>query len=333
MNTPLVDTYGRTINYLRVSVTDRCNLRCAYCTQEDMTFIPHPKILRYEEILRIIRIARLSGVGKVRLTGGEPFARKDFTDFVVRVAKENPGMDIRITTNGTMVEPHLAKLKSHGIDRLNISLDTLDAATFKKITGVDKFSHTFSTIVSAVNMGFTVKINAVALKGISDVEMGAFVSLAKNLPVQLRFIELMPMSRCQPYGKEMFVSCDEILAEAGKHARLIPVERHSETAGPARVFDIHGGLGSFGVISAVSQHFCNTCNRLRITPGGHLRTCLFSDKEYNLRNMLRNPKVSDEAIKRLFSNANRNKPLGYMLLKSHERDASVCDTRMSAIGG
>ena len=333
MNAPLVDTHGRKVNYLRVSVTDRCNLRCAYCTQEDMAFIPHPDILRYEEILRLIRIANKSGVSKVRLTGGEPFARKNFADFVVQVAKENSEMDIRITTNGTLVEPHLAKLKQNGIDRLNISLDTVDRKTFKKITGLDMFSHTFSTIVSAVSMGFTVKVNAVALKGISDVEMGAFISLAKNLPIQLRFIELMPMSRCQPYGKEMFISCADILEEAGKHARLTPVERHSETSGPARVYDIAGGMGSFGVISAVSQHFCNTCNRLRITPGGTLRTCLFSDKEYNLRKMLRNSKVSDKAIKQLMLNANHNKPLGYMLLKSHEKEASVCQTRMSSIGG
>lgn len=329
----LTDKLGRTVSYLRLSVTDRCNLRCLYCMTHDFKFIPHPSILRYEEMMNLIDIASSMGITKLRLTGGEPFARKGFVDFVSNILTRHPEMDLRITTNGTLVEQHIDKLAAMGVKRLNISLDTLDAEKYANITGFNKLQAVLNTVKSSLEAGINIKINAVAMKGFNDSELPDFLDLASRYPLDMRFIEFMPMGEDTRWDESVFWPAKEILEQARTYKHLIPVAETAETRGPARVYDIDNGKGRLGLISPVSSHFCGTCNRLRITSDGKLRTCLFSDKVYNLRGLLRNQKLGKEHLIEVLKKATESKPLGYRLLENKEKNHGVCDTQMSAIGG
>ncbi|CCO25372.1 GTP 3',8-cyclase MoaA [Maridesulfovibrio hydrothermalis] len=328
----LTDKIGRDVSYLRLSVTDRCNLRCVYCVTKDFKFIPHPEILRYEEMLRLIDLAATMNIKKLRLTGGEPFARRGFMGFVAEIMQRHEDMDLRITTNGTTIESLVPDLKKIGVKRLNISLDTLDRKTFEEVTGKDHLDDVLNTISACLSAGIKVKINAVAMKGVNDKELGSFINFAKENPLDMRFIEFMPMGD-DTKSDNNFWSADEILEQGQQFANLIPVKRTPENRGPARMYTIEGGKGRLGLISPVSSHFCGTCNRLRITSDGHLRTCLFSDKTYRLRNILRNPALGDDFLLRVIAAATRDKPLGYHLLESRSGSEGVCETQMSAIGG
>lgn len=328
----LQDKLGRSVSYLRLSVTDRCNLRCMYCVTKDFKYIPHPDILRYEEMLRLIDLAAGMNIKKLRLTGGEPFARKGFMDFVSRIMSEHNDMDLRITSNGTLIEPLVPELKKLGVNRLNISLDTLDRETFEQVTGKDHLKDVLGTIESCISNGIRVKINAVAMKGINDSELGSFIDFARRNPVDLRFIEFMPMGD-DTKSDSRFWSAEDILTQAAEFANLVPVKRTAENRGPARMYSIDEGKGRLGLISPVSSHFCGTCNRLRITSDGCLRTCLFSDRTYKLRNILRNPALGDDTLRKVIAAATLDKPLGYHLLESRTGCEGVCETQMSAIGG
>lgn len=329
----LTDKLGRTVSYLRLSVTDRCNLRCVYCVTKDFTFIPHPDILRYEEMLTLIDIAASLNITKLRLTGGEPFARKGFVDFIAKILSSHPEMDLRITTNGTLVEPYINELARLGVKRLNISLDTMDEKKYAEITGHNKLSSVIKTIEACLKAGIKLKINAVAMKGINDSELPLFLDLATEKPIDMRFIEFMPMGDETRWNENVFWSAKEILEQARTYRNLIPVAEADENKGPARMYNIEGGKGRLGLISPVSSHFCGTCNRLRITSDGKLRTCLFSDKVYNLRGILRNPKLGSENILKVIRMSTLNKPLGYTLLENKGKRNGVCGTQMSAIGG
>lgn len=328
----LTDKLGRSVSYLRLSVTDRCNLRCMYCMTKDFKYIPHPDILRYEEMLRLIDLAASMNIMKLRLTGGEPFARRGFMDFIGEIMARHADMDLRITSNGTMIESLVPDLKKMGVNRLNISLDTLNRETFKNITGRDHLEDVLKTISACLSAGIRVKVNAVAMKGINDVELGSFMDFARENPLDMRFIEFMPMGD-ETRSDSNFWSADEILIQAREFGNLIPVQRTAENRGPARMYTIEGGKGRLGLISPVSSHFCATCNRLRITSDGHLRTCLFSDKTYQLRSILRNPALGDDSLRKVIAAATRDKPLGYHLLESRTKNEGVCTTQMSAIGG
>lgn len=328
----LTDARQRTVNYLRISVTDRCNLRCLYCSSQDKEFIPHPAILRYEELLEILGIARGLGINKVRFTGGEPFARRGFPEFVAGVPERFPGLDVRITTNATLLGPHLGYLREHGLERLNISLDTLDPATFARITGQDLFGTVHENILKAVDLGFSVKINAVAMKGINDRELGAFLDFLRVHPVDVRFIEFMPMGGSD-WRPEAVWTATEILEQARGLAELTPLPRGGSDDGPARVFSVAGARGRFGLISPLTDHFCGTCNRLRLTADGRLRTCLFSDRVYRLKGILRHPRLGPEAVRKVILLASARKPLGHDILLARAKGSGVCGTPMSAIGG
>ncbi len=327
----LKDARHRVVNYLRVSVTDRCNLRCVYCMSRDVRFLSHEDILRYEEIAALIRAAVKLGVGKVRITGGEPFARKGLVPFLSDLKQEMPGLDLRLTTNATLIEPHLAALRAGGVDRLNISLDSLDAATFERVTRLNAFETVMSAIRRSLDMGFHVKINAVAMRGVNEADLPAFIEFARENPVDVRFIEFMPMGD-SAWKPQSVWTADEILARARTMADLDPVPAGPD-AGPARVFEIRGGIGRFGVISPLSNHFCGTCNRLRVTADGRLRTCLFSDQTYRIKGILRHPRLSQDALIRVLQLATRKKPIGVELLRKRQEAGRVCATRMSAIGG
>jgi cyclic pyranopterin phosphate synthase len=328
----LTDSRGRGVSYLRLSVTDRCNLACLYCGSTPAGFVPHAEILRYEELLTLIGIAREIGIAKVRLTGGEPFARRDFLPFVARVHQAHPDLDLRITTNATLIGGLAPLIRQAGVSRLNVSLDSLDRANYERITGKDELSAVRRAVEECLAAGLALKINAVAMRGINDAELAAFLALARSAPLDVRFIEFMPMGRDTAFRAERFWPAPDILAEAQRHADLIPEPPGGPDAGPAKLFRIAGGLGRFGVISPLSDHFCATCNRLRITARGNLRTCLFSDREYRLKPLLRHPRLSTAAVRRVIELALKRKPVGHDLLEKRLGEA-VCGTRMSAIGG
>lgn len=332
-NLPRVrDIHGRTVSYMRISITDRCNLRCKYCMPFDAKFIPHHEILRYEEMEKLIALSSELGVNKVRLTGGEPFVRKGFTDFLRRVHEHNPDLDIRVTTNGTMLQGRVAEVAAAGVRYLNISLDTLRPGRFRELTGVDAHEDVLASIDAAIEAGITVKVNVVGLRGVNDDELGDFIDFAAQRDVDVRFIEFMPMGGCMPWTPEKLWPAEDILRRAGEHAEFRAAETRDENTGPVQIYELAGGRGRIGVISPLSSHFCGTCNRLRITSTGKLRTCLYSDRQYRLRPALSHPRLGGEAVKRIIRMAGRDKPLGYVLLKQRT-GGSVCSTRMSAIGG
>ncbi len=349
----LTDTHGRTVRYVRLSVTDRCNLRCTYCRSNiHEKFIPHANVLRYEELLRLVRVAVGLGVQKVRLTGGEPFARKGLLSFMESLHTAHPHVDIRLTTNATLVREHVPALRDIGVRTVNISLDSFNKETFARVTGRDLLHEVRATIDALLTHNIFVKINAVAMRGVNDGELRTFVDFARTHPVDVRFIEFMPMGSDTQWNNDIFWSAEDIVREAGQSAKLVPCVRNSQSDsapnildtpetsdiydGPARMFRIEGGQGRLGIITPLTNHFCHACNRLRITSDGFLRTCLFADKECALRNILRHPKLTeekgDDIIRHIFVTANRNKPLGTALLKARQAVA-VAKKNMVSIGG
>lgn len=329
----IVDSHGRVVRYMRLSVTDRCNLCCFYCRSSDnLQSIPHEDILTYEEMLSLAKAAQAMDIQKLRLTGGEPFVRRDFLAFLGMLREECPGLDVRITTNATLLSGKVPALKHLGVKRVNISLDTMDPAKFKEITGRDMFDRVRSGIDECLRYGLKVKINAVAARGVNDDELPKFIDFARNNPVDVRFIEFMPIGCATRWKGSTSWTSAEILEAARQHATLTPLPRSHDTDGPARVFTIDGGVGRIGLISPLTNHFCNTCNRLRITSDGKLRTCLFSDKEYNLRRVLRHPRLGLDAALKIMRLAAINKPIGHDLLRM-KLENQVCNKVMSSIGG
>jgi cyclic pyranopterin phosphate synthase len=328
------DEYGRQVSYLRLSVTDRCNLRCMYCwTCDGLSFIPHESILKYEEMLQLVDAAVGMGVEKVRLTGGEPFVRKDFLFLVESLVRRHPSLDVRITTNATLLAGKVAALRDLGVRYVNISLDTFERERFRRVAGRDMLRHVRRALDEVLEHGIGLKLNAVALRGFNDDELPVFLSFARRNAVDVRFIEFMPMGGCTRWSQENFWPASDILETARRHADLTPVEGRSRRSGPARLYSIEGGKGRFGLITPLSDHFCKSCNRLRITPDGRLRTCLFSDKEYRLRPLIRHPRLGMSAVMKVMRLAAQRKPLGYRMLEQLHADGSVAEKRMSAIGG
>ena len=325
--TQLIDPYNRHLNYLRISVTDRCNLRCVYCMPPGgcVPKLPHREILRYEEILRIVRAGAGLGITKVRVTGGEPLVRKGIARFL-QALSSIPGIsDIALTTNAVMLRDRLDEIRSAGIRRLNISLDTLDPEKYARITGRDAFHPVWEGIQSALAAGFSpIKINAVAIQGVNDDELADLARLTLDLPLHVRFIEYMPMGE-GPLEVAAPLLGEEIMERVGEVAPLIPVAR-GEQDGPAVRYRFKGAAGEGGLIRPMSHHFCGACNRLRLTASGHLRPCLLSDRQADVKGPLR-AGCSDAELAGIFLNAIRFKPMAHGL---HEKGVKG---RMSAIGG
>lgn len=329
----LQDVHGRVVRYLRLSVTDRCNLRCLYCTSNARTqCIPHDTVLRYEEMLRLVDVAVSLGVQKIRLTGGEPFARKGFAHFLEMLRSAHPQIDIRITTNATLVRPHIQVLKDVGINAVNISLDSFNPATFAAVTGSPLLPEVLHTIDALLDAGIPLKINAVALRTVNDGELPAFVNFARNYPVDVRFIEFMPMGSDTCWSEKHFWSAADILQAMEALTPLTPCHEDDGLHGPARMYTLPGGLGRVGFITPLSNHFCFSCNRLRVTSDGRLRTCLFADKEYRLLPLLRHPRLGQDTLRRVFAAANRRKPIGVEILRQRGNKA-VSRKGMVGIGG
>lgn len=326
----LVDMFARTINYLRLSITDHCNLRCLYCTPQSITSkLPAGELLTFEELLRVVSLGVSLGIKKVRLTGGEPLVRRNVLSFIEELVTV-PGLDdIRLTTNGVVLAEMADKLHAIGIKKVNISLDTLKPDRFQEITGVDCFDKVRRGIERAAEIGFSpVKINVVVLKGINDDEIVDFAQLSLTQPLHIRFIEFMPMGTSNSWEKEKYMPTKEIMARLQKLGDLIPLKGNRED-GPARRYKLENSLGSIGFISPISNHFCDRCNRLRLTSEGKLRSCLLHDAEIDLKKIIR-AGGSDSEIKDAIVQTVLNKPKGHELNTDGQLN---CHGQMSRIGG
>jgi GTP 3',8-cyclase len=287
----LTDTFGRRINYLRLSVTDRCNMRCLYCMPaEGVPLLSHSDILSYEELLLIARTAVATGIEKIRVTGGEPLVRKGIVPFLERLAAI-PGLrQLVLTTNGLFLDEMAESLHSAGVQRLNISLDSLRPEPFAGITRGGDLNRVLAGIAAAERAGFPLKINMVVMRGINDEELLDFAALTLDRPLTVRFIEYMPAIRSDNW-QALAVPGEEILARIGGRFSFTSQEREG-LAGPARTYRIAGAAGTIGVITPVTGHFCGECNRIRVTAAGFARSCLFADTGLDLRPFLAN---GDEA--------------------------------------
>jgi cyclic pyranopterin phosphate synthase len=330
----MLDKYKRNINYLRVSITDRCNLRCTYCRpKEGISLKGHEDILRYEQILRVVGQAVKMGFIKVRITGGEPLVRRGFVEFVQRLKKIEGLEDISLTTNGILLERFAKDIFAAGVKRINISLDSLDADRFREITGGGNLDDVLRGIDAADRAGFApIKINTVVIRGFNDDEALEFARLAMKKPYQIRFIELMPVSMVNINQPREFMPNAELLKRIQKHFRLEESGKKKQSAdGPARIFSLAGGAGEIGFINPVSDHFCSTCNRLRLTADGKLRACLLNESEVDLKEALaRN--CSDEELAGFIGRAIMLKPEKHDL-DCTDRNLKKCYRDMSDIGG
>jgi cyclic pyranopterin phosphate synthase len=310
--TGLSDSFQRPINYLRISVTDRCNLRCVYCMPaEGVTLLSHNDILSYEEIYTIVKAAVELGINKVRLTGGEPLVRAGVTELVSMLAGIDAIDDISLTTNGTLLAQHAAELKEAGLQRVNVSLDTLKPDRFRAITRCGSLEDTLKGIEAARAVGLNpVKINMVVMSGINDDELPDFAAKTISDGWHVRFIELMPLNGDDPVVTKL-VSVSDMKRRLDPLGKMEPC-RVSVGNGPAKYFKLPGATGTIGFITPVTEHFCYRCNRLRLTADGKLRPCLLSDEEIDLREPLRHG-ASARELKDLIEEATARKPLRHRL--------------------
>lgn len=324
--TKLVDSFGRLHNYLRVSVTDRCNLRCVYCmAEEGVEWLNPEQILRYEEIIEVVKTAVDLGVERVRVTGGEPLVRRDLPLLINELSRITGLKDLALTTNGLLLPRQARILREAGLTRVNISLDSLRPATYRQLTRGGDLRLALAGVKAALQAGFSpVKINVVLMKGVNDREIPDFLKLASEYPLHIRFIEYMPVGGESREHRDCFfpaASALEIAADAG----LRPV-RKAMGGGPAAVFTIPNGAGTIGFIAAVSRKFCRDCNRLRLTADGFLKPCLYWPDELAVRPCLGNP----ERLRALFQQAMKVKKKESRIEKGKSSTENRC---MSRTGG
>jgi len=328
----LRDGFGRVHDDLRISVTDRCNLRCAYCMPEEPVWLPRASLLRYEEIDRLARIAAGLGVRRLRLTGGEPLVRRDLPDLVCRLASI-PGIDdLSLTTNGLLLEGVARELRAAGLGRINVSLDTLDPARFAQMTRRPALARVLAGIAAAAAAGFRpIKVNTVVLRGLNDDEIEPLVARARDEGWELRFIEFMPLENGGTWDRSRVVTGAEIRARIDA---VWPVEadRPDDPHAPATRFRFRDGLGTVGFIDSVTAPFCSSCSRLRLTSDGHLRVCLYDDDETDLRTPLRTGASDADLAERIRSALLRKGRGGALDLLEGSRIAPLART-MHQIGG
>jgi len=330
MSYQLTDSFGRTINNLRVSVTDQCNFRCIYCMPEEgMIFQPRDEILTFEEITRFVGIAADLGISKLRLTGGEPTVRKDLP-ILVRMLSEIPGVrDMAMTTNGFLLRKMSRDLHEAGLPRINVSLDTLDQEKFKEMTRRDVLHKVLDGLEEATGyFQLPIKINVVAMKGYTEDELLDFAKLARTGPYQVRFIEFMPLDADRSWTRDQVLDGAEIIERISAQWPLDAVKRPDQRE-PADLFRFRDGKGEIGLIASVSEPFCGSCNRIRITADGKLRTCLFSINETDIKALLRGG-ASDAEIAETVIEAVGNKEPGHHI---NEPDFVQPERTMSSIGG
>ncbi|MFQ5508023.1 MAG: GTP 3',8-cyclase MoaA [Leptospirillia bacterium] len=329
--TELVDSFRRTVKYMRVSLTDRCNLRCNYCMPAwGNHWMEKDTLLSYDELIRVIELSAQRGVHKIRLTGGEPLVRKGCVDFVRRVGEVEGITEVAMTTNAILLKEHAQDLYDAGLRHLNISLDSLQEEKFAEITRGNQLKRVWDGIQAAVDVGFpNIKINAVAQRGVNEDEFVDFVKLTEDMKIDMRFIEFMPVSDWENWKKK-YISIEDIqkIVTDGV-GELIPVYDGDVAAGPAENFRIPGFAGRVGFIHAISNHFCDTCNRIRLTADGKVRPCLFGKIEVDFREAMREG-ASDEELNDLFDEVLQIKPDAHNITMENPEKML---TSMTAIGG
>ncbi|MCD1259938.1 GTP 3',8-cyclase MoaA [Paenibacillus athensensis] len=330
----LMDRFGRMHDYLRISVTDRCNLRCVYCMPEEgMEFEPDERLLTFDEIAEVVRIVAGLGVRKLRLTGGEPLVRKQLEQLVARLSAI-PGIeDIALTTNGIYFAGKAEKLRAAGLTRVNISLDSLRADRFALITRGGDIRRVLESIEAAYRVGLApIKLNVVLMKGINDDEIDDFLQMTRERAVQVRFIEYMPIGHQDEGWKSKYVPLSAVLERCAARGWSAEPTEAVYGNGPAQSYRIAGAAGSFGLIHPVSDHFCQTCNRLRLTADGNIKPCLYWSDEFNVRPLL----GDDAAVEALFFRALGMKPESHEMAQALVNAAmshTPTERRMSQIGG
>ncbi|AFM24252.1 GTP 3',8-cyclase MoaA [Desulfomonile tiedjei] len=328
MSNSLMDAYGRTIQYLRVSITDLCNLRCIYCRPpEGVPLVTHEEILRYEEILAIVGIFRDLGIKKIRVTGGEPLVRRGVREFIARLAAMKGIEDVGLTTNGVLLASMAKDLRAAGLKRVNVSLDSMDRENFRRITGSDKLELVLKGIREALAVGFSpVKINVVLLQGINETDVAEFARLTIHEPVYVRFIERMPFgSESLPSSPDSF-SAHRVLEMIRKEVGELKIMDREPLDGPATMYTLKGAAGRIGIIDPVTGHFCGTCNRMRLTARGTLRPCLLGSAEIDVKTPLRHGATPAE-LTEIVRSAVLAKPVGHP-----GEPQRMCDG-MNTIGG
>lgn len=293
---PLLDPFGRAIQYLRISVTDRCNLRCTYCMPaEGVPYEDGGEVLTSDEILRLVELLSRHGLRKVRITGGEPLVRRGVPELVARIAALPPITDLGLTTNAVLLERHAQELWDAGLRRLNVSLDTLRPDRFTRIARFAKFEEAYAGLEAATRLGFCLKLNMVVMRGINDDEVADMAGLSLDYPYEVRFLEYMPIGQVTPWQwRAQYVSNDEVLERLRERYDLVPIE--TAESNTSRVFQIPGARGRVGVINPISHKFCAGCNRLRLTANGALVPCLSDNYEYDLKTPLRSGATDDDLL-------------------------------------
>ncbi len=325
----ITDQHNRIIDYMRISITDRCNLRCIYCMPSDgVKTIKHAEILSYEEIIRIVRIAADLGVRKIRITGGEPLMRKNLLYLISSLSEISGIEDLSLTTNGHLLKQYARQLALAGLKRVNISLDSLDPQRYKEITRGGDINLVLSGIQEAQNWGLLpIKINMVPVRGFNDAEIENFARLSIITPYHIRFIEFMPIGAKEFWNNDRYIPTDEIKHRVSSIAPLMPIS--FKKSGPANYFSFENAKGAIGFISPVSDHFCISCNRLRLTAEGKIRPCLFSETEIDIKSAMRSG-ATDGEIRRLLILSAEIKPSGHNM---NEDKISKHLRPISQIGG
>lgn len=324
----LVDRCGRPVKSLRVSVTDRCNLRCTYCMPaEGIPHAPKAQRLSFDEIVRVVRVGAELGVVNIRITGGEPLLRPDLPTLIQSLKRETQTREISLTTNALLLARHVTSLRTAGLDRLNISLDALDPERFERLTRMRKLDAAWEGIEAATAAGFEpLRINNVVVKDHNDDEFDRWVELTRDRHIIVRFLELMPIGEgAALWHRGGYVDLTRRLEQLRERYDLVPAD-HIAGNGPARYWQVAGGRGALGFITPLSNHYCDTCTRFRLTSTGGLRPCLAHDLELSLGDAAR--AGDDDAIREGFRQAALLKPAGH-----HWRDGQVTRTGMSQLGG
>ena len=325
----LIDNHGRPVNYLRLAVTDRCNLRCFYCMpNEGIAFLPKNNLLSFEEMYRLVSLLAEMGVSKVRITGGEPFVRKELMSFLWQISKIKGIEKINLTTNGVLTTPHIPELKKLGISSINLSLDSLERKRFYEMTRRDELPNVLKTFDAILKNNIPLKINSVMMAGKNEEDIFSLVELAREHPVGIRFIEEMPFNG---EGEKLayFMSYKEIMAKiSSKYPTIEKIE--DEPFSTSYNYKIKDFKGTVGVIAAFSRTFCGTCNRLRITPTGDFKTCLYDDGVMNVRDMLRSGMSNLEVQKQIQLAIGRRAKDGFEA--ESQRKTKISES-MTTIGG
>jgi GTP 3',8-cyclase len=325
------DQFGRMARDLRVSVTDRCNLRCTYCMPaEGLPWLPKPEMLTDEELLRVVGVFVGLGVRQVRLTGGEPLLRRSLTTVVGGIAGMTPRPQIAMTTNGIGLDRLAGPLAEAGLDRVNVSLDTVDPSDFLSLTRRDRFGDVERGLKAAASAGLTpVKVNAVAMRGINDRTVADVLQWCLDRGYDLRFIEQMPLDAQHAWEREQMVTADEVRARLSERFTLTPMPDDSRGSAPAELFLVDGGPATVGIIASVSAPFCAACDRVRLTADGQVRNCLFAKGEVDLRGPLRDGATDDDLVA-LIQGEMWRKARGHGI---GSPDFAQPERPMSAIGG